>query len=144
MLFLEDSKFAFEIIFPRLFISFDFPSVLPITIYFFVIVVVISFTCLLFRAELPWLIFFFHRESFILCWLVITEFDTRLRTSAAFQTATYARDLCALALLEDLGSDRAHCKEVGNSIFKNVEHPKGFIRYGRQPCTYFRIKATVH
>ena len=83
-------------------------------------------------------------EGFILCWLEVTEFDTRLRTSADFQTATYARDMCALALLVDLGSDRARWGEVGNSIFKTVEHPKGFIRYLRQPCTYFRISATVH
>ena len=74
----------------------------------------------------------------------MTEFDTRLRTSAVFHTTTYARDLCALAILEDLGSGRARWEEVGNSILKNVEHPKGFIRYGRQPCTYFIISATVY
>ena len=37
----------------------------------------------------------------------------------------------ALALLVDLGSNRSRWEEVGNSIFKTVEHPKGFIRYGR-------------
>ena len=52
--------------------------------------------------------------------------------------------MCALALLEELGSDRERWEEVGNSILKTVEHPKGFITYGLQLCTYFRISATVH
>ena len=50
----------------------------------------------------------------------------------------------ALALLEDFGSDKACWEEVGNRIFKTIEHPKGLIRYGRQPCTYFRISAIIY